>query len=599
MINSTILVLLALVIYAATYIAYGRNVMERKVVKASAERKTPAHRFRDNVDYVPTNKYILMGHHFASIAGAGPIVGPAMAMGWGWLMPILWIWFGNVFVGAVHDYLSLMASVRYDGRSIQWISGRLISPRMSKAFSVFIYFALLLVIAAFGAVIGKLFTAMPIIATASLTQIALALVLGYLMYQKTLNPVYAAVVGAIFIAISVGVGEALPISLNYQSWVVVLLIYTIIAASLPVWVLLQPRDFMNSLLLYFGLFIGVVGLLVLMGALKVPAYTSFFAPVLGVSSPFWPMVPLVIACGALSGFHSLVASGTTSKQLDSELSGLLVGYGSMFAEGLLSTLVVASIATMLPIMLLNPSAFGIQLKHISTAEVQKILSNPIEFGNKYTLIMKDFGGPAGIFAKTFGAAVGTALHLPIKALIIFAGLWITSFALTTLDTTVRLARFTWSEIMEYVKLEKTALNNTWIASGIAAVLGFGLAWSGAYLVLWPAFSGVNQMLASIAMMTVAAWVIKDLKAPKRYQTTVLAPALFLWITVTLALLIYVAYVAPVTMAKKGEITLIAVEGITIIELIFNFYLLKEFLKVFREERSVSAVATASSRSEQA
>jgi carbon starvation protein len=596
-ITSTVLVIIALIIYVITYFAYGRRVLEQKVVKASASNKTPATKFYDGVDYVPTNKYILMGHHFASIAGAGPIVGPAIAMGWGWLMPILWIWFGNVFVGAVHDYLSLMASVRYDGRSIQWISGRLISPRMGKAFSVFIYFALLLVIAAFGAVIGKLFVKIPIVATASMTQILLAVVLGYIMYQRGLKPVVAAGLGALFIIISVLIGDALPIHLSYQSWVIVLLIYTIIAASLPVWVLLQPRDFMNSLLLYFGLFIGVVGLSVLMGALKVPAYTSFMAPVLGVPSPFWPMVPLVIACGALSGFHSLVASGTTSKQLDSELSGLLVGYGSMFAEGLLSTLVVASIAAMLPVMLLNPAHYGLKLT-LSAAQIKQILSDPVAFGNNYAKIMKDFGGPAGIFAKTFGAAVGTALHLPIRALIIFAGLWITSFALTTLDTTVRLARFTWSEIMEHLNLHKTPLNNTWVASAVASLLGFGLAWSGAYLVLWPAFSGVNQMLASIAMMTVAAWVIKDLKAPKKYQTTVLAPAFFLWITVTLALIIYVAYVAPITMAKKGETTLIAVEGITLIELAFNFYLLKEFLRVFKEQREATAVSVPS-KSEQA
>ncbi|ALU11629.1 carbon starvation protein CstA [Ignicoccus islandicus DSM 13165] len=589
MITTTLLVVIALVIYATTYILYGRNVLEKKVVKASAEREVPAKKFFDGVDFVPTNKYVLMGHHFASIAGAGPIVGPAMAMGWGWLLPILWIWFGNVFVGAVHDYLSLMASVRYDGRSIQWISGRLISKSMGRAFSIFIYFALLLVIAAFGAVIGKLFTAIPVVATASLTQIALALVLGYLMYQKSLKPTYAAGVAALFILISVLVAENFPIKLSYNEWIVVLLVYTVIAASLPVWVLLQPRDFMNSLLLYFGLAIGVVGLVVLFGELKVPAYTSFMAPVLGVASPFWPIVPLVIACGALSGFHSLVASGTTSKQLDSELSGLLVGYGSMFAEGLLSTLVVASIAAMLPLMLTNPSAYGITLK-LQPQEISAILSNPVEFGNKYAKVMSAFGGPAGIFSKTFGAAVGTALHLPISTLALFAGLWITSFALTTLDTTVRLARFTWSELMEDLKLDKTLLGNAWVSSVIAALLGFSLAWSGAYLLLWPAFSGVNQMLASIALMTVAAWVIKDLKAPKRYQVTVLAPAGFLWVTVTLALLIYVAYIAPVTIAAKGNVTLAAVEAITIVELIFNFYLLKEFLKVMREERSQKEVA---------
>ena len=579
-ITTTIAVIIALVIYVIAYFGYGKRVIERKIVKPSPSRKTPAYKFYDGTDYVPTNKYVLMGHHFASIAGAGPIVGPAMAMGWGWLLPLLWIWFGNVFIGAIHDYLSLMASVRYDGRSIQWISGKLISERMGKAFSLFIYFALLLVVAAFGAVIGKLFHKIPMVATASMTQILLAIILGVILYRLTVRIELGAIIAAIYIVISVLIGNSLPITLNYQSWILVLLVYTIIAASLPVWVLLQPRDFMNSLLLYFGLFIGVVGLIVLAKVFGIPAYTSFDAPVLGVPSPFWPIVPLVIACGALSGFHSLVASGTTSKQLDSELSGLLVGAGSMFAEGLLSTLVVASIAAMLPIMLANPAQYGLKIDPVN---VEQLLANPVMFGNEYPKIMKEFGGPAGIFAKTFGAAVGTALGLPIHALMIFAGLWITSFALTTLDTTVRLARFSWAEIMEYLKLGKSPLTNAWVASAIAAVLGFALAWSGAYLVLWPAFSGVNQMLASIAMMTVAAWVIKELRAPKRYQMTVVLPALFLWVTVTLALILFVVYIAPITMVKKGSVTLAAVEGITIIELAFNFVLLREFLKVYRKQ----------------
>ncbi len=587
MITTSIVIVIALIIYVIAYFGYARRVIERKIVKPSPTRKTPAHKFYDGVDYVPTNKYVLMGHHFASIAGAGPIVGPALAMGWGWGLPLLWIWFGNVFIGAVHDYLSLMASVRYDGKSIQWIAGRVISERMGKAFSLFIYFALLLVIAAFGAVIGHLFVKLPMVATASMTQILLAVLLGILLYKISMRIEAGAVVAAILIIISVVIASVIPVKMNYQGWVIVLLVYTIIAASLPVWVLLQPRDFMNSLLLYFGLLIGVIGLIVLFGTMKLPVYTDFSAPVLGAPSPFWPIVPLIIACGALSGFHSLVASGTTSKQLDSELSGLMVGAGSMFAEGLLSTIVVASIAAMLPFIVLNPHVFGLKIDWAKLhVDPQKFVSDPIVFGQKYAIVAKKaLGGPASVFAMSFGAAVGKALNLPIKVLSIFAGLWIASFALTTLDTTVRLARFSWSEIMEYIRLEKTVLNNKWVASAIAAILGFGLAWTGAYLVLWPAFSGINQMLASIAMMTIAAWVIKDLKAPKRYQITVIAPALFLWITVTLALILFVGYIAPTVIIKKGGLTLLTVEIITVLELAFNFVLLREFLKVWRSEET--------------
>ncbi len=586
MLTTALIIIIAAVIYVVSYIFYGKHILERKVVKADESRPTPAVKYNDGVDYVPTNKYVLMGHHFASIAGAGPIVGPALAMGWGWLMPLLWIWFGNIFVGAVHDYLALMASVRYDGRSIQWIAGRIISRRMGYAFSLFVYFALLLVIAAFGAVLGGLFSVHPTVASASIIQIILALVLGYLMYRMGIDVKVSAVIAVIFIVISIFLGVNLPIKMDFHSWLVFLLIYTFIAASLPVWVLLQPRDYMNSFLLYFGLLLGGIALIAANATLKLASITTFSAPIVaGKPSPFWPMVPLVIACGALSGFHSLVASGTSSKQLDKEVHGLLVGYGSMFAEGFLATLVVASIAAFLPLLLLHPADYGKTAVAVVdklaklNINVEQLLKDPQYFADNYLKVIKATG-KVGVFTMSYAAAAKTALGLDFMSVLTFAGLWVAAFALTTLDTTVRLARFTWSEVLEPLggASIRKILDNRWVASFIAAALGIAMAWNGAFKIIWPAFSGVNQMLASIAMMTSAAWVIRVLKAPKTYQATVLLPAMFLWITVTLALIMFVYY----TLSGPMSVTTMAVSGITIVELIFNFVLLYEFVRKVRE-----------------
>lgn len=232
---------------------YSWKISREKIVHADPNRETPAKRLYDGVDYVPANKYVLYGHHFASIAGAGPIVGPAIALGWGWLPSILWVWFGNVFVGVVHDYLALMSSVRYDGRTIGWIAGRLMGRKAMYVFNAYIWFSLLLVVAAFGYVISVLFAGVPGAGVSALLLLFFAVIIGFLMYKTKLSFTGSTVIAWILIilAIYLGVISQLNnwIALDMYSWLIILLIYIIIAASLPVWVLLQPRDYMNAYIL--------------------------------------------------------------------------------------------------------------------------------------------------------------------------------------------------------------------------------------------------------------------------------------------------------------------------------------------------------------
>ncbi len=607
---TAIMIILALIIYLAFYFTHGKY-LEKKVFKANPSAETPARKFYDGVDYVPANKYVLYGHHFASIAGAGPIVGPTLALGWGWLPSLLWVWFGNVFIGVVHDYLALAASVRYDGRSIAWVAGNLMGRAARVAFNLYIWFALLLVVAAFGFVISVLFNAIPGAGAAAIFLIFLAMVIGFLAYKTRMGFRGATILAIAFVILSVLGGlwcqYAGLFKLSFEAWLVILTIYTIVAASLPVWLLLQPRDYMNAYILWASLAIGGAALIALgfKGVpVTLPAYTMWNANVVGgVPSPFWPTVPLVIACGALSGFHSLVSSGTTAKQLANEIDALLIGYGGMLTEGFLATMVIASISamafqtfvypTIITKALVNTKAMkivGVALNYKPLANVVKISisgstaviayktangvatttlsvsqlksyylqflntikSNPVLFGKYYTAFVNALKWT--VIPWSYALAIQTAFGWTPLPWAIFAAMWITGFALTSLDTAARLGRFAWQELFMPIKDKMPslykAIANRWVASIILVVIGMALAYSKAFLVIWPAFSGMNQLLASLALMTISLWVIKVQKAPGLGKALTVAPAIFLWVTVTIALIWYLAFVVPhIALAK--------------------------------------------------
>ncbi len=572
--NTTLLIIIGLVIYFAMYFFYGKR-LQRNVAMADPSRETPAFRLRDEVDYVPANRYVLFGHHFASIAGAAPIVGPAIAIVWGWLPAILWIWLGNIFIGAVHDYLSLMSSVRYDGKSVQWIAGRVIEKRSGKVFAWFVFCLLILVVGTFAAIIGGIFTSQPAVPTAYLLKICAALILGLLLYRLKIHFWLATAIGVAMLILAIYLGTLLPLKLSYTTWMVIFFFYIIIAASIPVQVLLQPRDYLNAWLLVAGLVIGGISFIVAFKGFSLPAVTAFSPPgaiVAGKSTPFWPLIPLIIACGSLSGFHSLVASGTSSKQLSSEMDGLFVGYGAMFTEGFLSTVVVASIA-----------AFGLAALG---EEAKGLMESAGAFGAGYVSSIGKIGGPVGIFSKSYAIGTNEGLGLPIKFMTIFAAMWVASFAMTTLDTCNRIARYCLSEIAEPWKESfpagHNALSNRWIASVIPAFIGIGLAWSGQWKMLWPAFGGANQILASVALITMAVWVSKVVKSSAGYRLLVSIPAVALWFTVAAAMVWYLWVAVPVFMAKN-PIQAVVLGLIVAFMLILNCVIFWDYVKVSKKK----------------
>ncbi len=548
------IVLVAIGIYVSMYFLYGK-ALEKKVVKADPSRPTPAHKHYDGVDYVPTHPAVLYGHHFASIAGAGPIVGPAVAMAWGWLPGLLWVWFGNVFIGAVHDYLALMSSVRSDGKSIQWLAGELMSKRTGYTFEVYIFFALILVLAAFMSVIAGIFSKIPAVATASILFIGVAVITGVLMYRLKMNFYLSTAIGLTLLVLAVVAGFRYPVKASYETWIFVLFIYSVIASALPVWVLLQPRDYLNAYILWAGLLLGGAAFVLIGKSLTAPAFTTFSARVIGGKpSPFWPTIPLIIACGSLSGFHSIVGSGTTSKQLDNEIHGLLIGYGGMFTEGFLSTIVIVSIAV-----------YGLAVFKSMGLNV-----NTLNWGNIYAVTVAKKVGKVGIFTKSYAYGLKDAFGIPVGIGNAFAGLWVAAFALTTLDTATRLARFTLQEIFDPLKAG-SIFGNRWVASLIPAAVGAWMALGKSWLIIWPAFSGMNQLLASIALMTAALWVIRVAKPGGAWNLAVLIPALFLWVTVTVAIIWFIAVVGP------G----IDVSAILFISLLLNFMLFLDFVAAYR------------------
>ncbi len=567
---SSLLFIVSIALFSFAYYFYG-NFFAKKVVKASDENKTPAHTNYDGIDYVPAPKFVLFGHHFASIAGAAPIVGPAMAVAWGWAPTLVWIIIGNIFIGAIHDYLSLIASVRYKGKSIQYIAQDLLGVRAGKSFAIFIFFLLILVIGAFSSIIAGIFVKIPASATAYILQILIALLLGRLLYKTKLPFWLSSIIGIILLAAAIILSTEIPIKLNYSTWIIIFFFYIIIASSLPVNVLLQPRDYLNSFLLYAGLIAGGIAALFSFKSLSVPAYTKFSAVVISNhSSPLWPTIILVVACGALSGFHSLVASGTSAKQLDKESDALTIGFGAMFSEGLLSTIVVIAIG-----------AFGmIALKDIHIKEV--LVNN---FSANYSKdFLKYFGNAAGAFSHSYAQMTKSVLGLPYNIMLVLASMWVSAFAMTTLDTTNRLARYIFSELAEPLfethRKSYNILTNRWFASTVPALIGSYLAFSGSYKLLWPAFSGANQLIASITLFTVAAWIFK--KVNKKYTNYVFIPAIVLWITVTSAF-IWFSYVIIPGLFVKNVFQGIIIASIVIIELILNVALIFAFIKGFKNE----------------
>jgi carbon starvation protein len=490
--------------YIIAYNTYGR-FLAKKIFKL-----VPSKELEDGIDYVPARKGIIFGHHYTSIAGTGPIVGPAIGIIWGWLPAILWVTLGCIFMGAVHDLGALVVSLRNEGKSISEIAAKYINIRVRFIFFAVVFLSLLIVIAIFGVVIAAVFMTFPSSVIPVWLQIPIAVGLGFAVYKKGVGVPVATAIAVAGMYLCIGLGAFLenrwPGLLSITSvggmpgtgvWVIILLIYAWVASTLPVTTLLQPRDYINAwqLFIAMGLLVGGTVTASLAGELTLvaPAINSSLP---ADTPPLWPFLFVIIACGAISGFHSLVASGTSSKQVSKEPDGLFVGYGSMLLEGVLAVLVIICVAAGIGMALKLDS--GIILKGAEAWRYQ----NSTWMGAK--------GLPDKIAPVVIGAAnMMSTLGLPKAVGITLMGVFIASFAGTTLDTSVRIQRYVVGELANDLRIPYLA--NRWTATSFAVLTAAGLAFAtgadgkGA-MKLWPLFGTSNQLLAALALLVVTFYL---------------------------------------------------------------------------------------------
>lgn len=535
----------AFVLYFVAYHTYGR-FLARRIFGLRAEARTPAHELEDGVDYVPSRKEVVFGHHFTSIAGTGPIVGPALAVIWGWLPALLWVVFGCILMGAVHDFGALVVSLRHQGKSVADVCARLVNPRVRVLFLAIVTFSLIIVIAIFCLVIANIFKMYPDTVFPVWMEIPIAIGLGLIIRRcRSVRTVILWGVAAVLLMyVTVWMGaelESLHVTMPTLAgfgpvviWSVILLVYCFIASVLPVQTLLQPRDYINAYQLYIALGLLGLGLVVSRPEFAAPA-TNFGQA--NTPSP-WPLLFVTVACGAISGFHALVSGGTTSKQLSRETDAKAIGYGSMILEGVLAVLVLIAAGAGLG---LDYNA-RIKVDTSDPAEEAEGLAVVEEFRRKNpdVALSKDKADGAETYtSQTMTGRSAFDWHyrgwLAAKGLadkidafvrgasnmiqrvggpftrtlcLTIMGVFIASFAGTTLDTATRLQRYIITELGDAVNI--AALRNRYLATFVTVLAAGGLAlWDGkgaGALILWPLFGTVNQLIAALALMVISVYL---------------------------------------------------------------------------------------------
>ncbi len=508
--NAALLAAMTFVLFALGYRFYSRFLSDR-IFALAEDEPVPSREFEDGVDFVPTPKSVLWGHHYTSIAGAAPIVGPAIAVIWGWLPALIWVALGTVFMGAVHDFSALVISLRNRGRSIGEVTASVIGPRVRTAFLLIIFLLIWIVLAVFAFIIGTLFVRNPGAIFPINVQILVALVLGWLVYRRGVRwfapsiAGYAVLLGAVFAGDAFAAQFPVITTLSVSTWVWILLLYSFAASVLPVWVLLQPRDYLNAHQLVTGLVLLSLGLVVLNPTIQ--------APVVNPSPPGAPpMIPflfITIACGAISGFHGLVASGTTSKQIGCMTDARAIGYGGMLGEGLLGMLAVLA----------------------ATAG----FATAADWGSHYA----SWGEASGLGPKLDafvggGARFVSALGVPLATGRTFIAVMVIAFAATSLDTGARIQRLIIAELAEAAGVRPLTNRYAAGALGIGAALLLALTQAGGKggLILWPLFGTTNQLVAGVTLLVVSVW-LRRLGRPVVYT---LAPMIFVGSATVIAML---------------------------------------------------------------
>lgn len=526
----------AFVGYIIAYNTYGRW-LSKKIFNLDESAVVPAHELRDDVDFVPTQRQVIFGHHFTSIAGTGPIVGPAIAVFWGWLPALLWVFFGSIFIGAVHDFGALVVSLRNRGQTVGEVAGRLISKRARVLFLLVLFLALTVVLAIFGLVIAKIFSIYPESVLGTWVSLPLAVIIGLWVYRKgggLLGPSLAALaviygcvaLGAYAFPIeidgavgtlntSLGLGEDSPLNAT-TVWTIVLLTYCFFASVMPVWLMLQPRDYINShqLVIALGLLMlgvvvaGATGLTDLQGSAPMLA-----SELPSDAPPIWPFLFITIACGACSGFHCLVSSGTTSKQINCETDAQYVAYGSMLLEGGLAVMVILACCAGVGMgafdRTLDDEAAGGYVYNPRLAADGTAIKGKAAWSAQYDVgkpwVKFSLGSKVGAFVNGAGNFM-TAIGLPLKLGISIIAVLVACFAATTLDSATRLQRYVIQELAGTLRI--APLTNKYVATGFAVVTAGIVAMIPAPgsvpgtggLILWPLFGATNQLLAGLAFM---------------------------------------------------------------------------------------------------
>ncbi len=496
--NSIVIAVISLVFFAAGYKYYAAKM--KSVWGISKDNVTPARGKYNGVDFVPSrNWFFLFGHHFSSIAGAGPILGPVIACAiWGWLPALIWVVLGSAFIGGPHDFSALIISVRNGGSSIADVSEEVLGKTARFFFSVFILLALVLVIAVFAIVTAKTLIATPQIVIPTFGLIAVAVLTGLMLYRWKFNAVAATLIGLGLMALLVMAGQRYPVGLNcaepMRLWILILLVYAGAASVLPVNILLQPRDYLSSYFLFAGLITGYAGIMISHPVMNAPALVSLSS----AKGFVWPSLCIIIACGAISGFHSLVASGTTSKQISDERSAFRIGYGAMILEGVLAVLAIIAVTA--------------GLKWTGPGSYPAMVSG---------------GDWIGTFAAGFGNISRPVIG---KWGVFFAMIMLNAFVMTTLDSATRITRYIGQELFgDFLKIR--IMKN----SVVVTVLILAAAWwfsTGPQARIWPLFGASNQLIAALGLLVVSAYLFTK-KMPAMHAVV---PGVFMLVTTVAALI---------------------------------------------------------------